>query len=173
MPWLSSAKKVAVFSVLGLIGLLLFAEHGLTANLDQMDSSPPKEYHLSDCSIQAIRYSGGPSRSVTRVTLYGTGNATIDTDNTASTIHFSPTEFVQILNELYRIKFFEIPSDYINQHSVSLSNGGTIRTRSIRLMDTDRIEIRCNIGEYKKSVLFSNHTPTDLVKVATRILQLK
>lgn len=144
-----------------------------TSNAMDSSMTPPERYPLENVqvTIQKTMGHGLPGSYIIR--LIG-GKAAIKTLNNASPIEVSLSEqaFLQILNEFYKIHFFEFSDTYTKQTSVVLLDNDTVQTTYGKLMDTGSRQVCIEIKDYKKCITTTNDQPESLITLFQKIEQL-
>src|SRR5690242_9418374 len=71
---------------------------------------PPLAYPIQEVKLHLTRQPGKAAFPVRRVSLSGKGMATFERGEEFLQVSYSTSALVALLNELYRIRFFELPS---------------------------------------------------------------
>jgi hypothetical protein len=98
-------------------------------------SAPPLLYRINEASIRLVLYPGRSASPPRSAVLSGGGSATREQDGKSVDFPYPVTDFLAFLNELYKIRFFELPRDYTIRYSVFLQDGRTVRTSALRMAD--------------------------------------
>lgn len=130
---------------------------------------PPLAYPVQQINLHLTRQPGNPAFPVQRVSLSGKGTATFERGDELLQVAYSTGELVTLLNELYRIRFFELPSQYTTRHSVFLKDDGTVATSVVRMMDAGGTRICFTVTGYEKCVTYGRNGPNDLENIVNRV----
>lgn len=160
-PWLRAG--ILLWLALSLWPSAFAAQKNLAAE------GPPTVYRLEDASVRLIRQPGNVAFPVWRVTLSGTGNATQERGGQKASFHYAPKDFLVLLNEFYRIRFFELPTDYGVRYSLFLKGDGLVGTSLLRMSDESSTRVCVSVAAYEKCITYSTHGPTELENIAARI----
>jgi hypothetical protein len=131
-------------------------------------SGPPLSYRIDEVTIRLARK---PDRagSIRSVSLSGKGSATVERDGEPERLGYPPSDLLKLLNEFYRIRFFDLPEKYTTRYSVFLKEGGVVGTSALRMADAASTLVCINIGEYRKCVTFGRDGPLELESVAKQV----
>ncbi|MBN9132278.1 MAG: hypothetical protein J0H48_02785 [Nitrosospira multiformis] len=130
---------------------------------------PPLAYPIQEVNLHLTRQPGNAAFSVRRVSLSGRGSATFERGDELLQIAYPTTELVALLNELYRIRFFELPSQYTARYSVFLKDDGMIATSVLRMMDAGSTRICFAATGYEKCVTYGRDGPSDLENIVNGV----
>lgn len=130
---------------------------------------PPQSYRLNEVSVQLTRQPGRGPFPVQRVSLSGAGAAILEQDGKKLPFQYTTKELVALLNELYKIRFFELPTNYNIRHSVFLKDDGLIGTDLLRMQDEASTKVCFSVTSYEKCVTYGAVSPYELEGIATRI----
>ena len=111
----------------------LMGGNSIATELD--NGIPPKTYRLDEVSVRLTRHSGRPSFPVRRVSLSGKGDATLERDKQSQSFQYPAKDLIVLLNDLYRIRFFDMPKDLTTRYSVVHKDDGTVATSMLRMSD--------------------------------------
>lgn len=131
-------------------------------------AGPPRTYRLDEVSIQLTRQYGH-GLPLQRVSLAGAGQATLERDGQRLPFHYPAKDLLALLNEAYRIRFFDLPASYTTRYSVFLKDDGTVGTSALRMQDTLSTSLCLTVAGYEKCIIFGNHGPRELEELANRI----
>lgn len=130
---------------------------------------PPLTYGIDEVSLRVTRHPGNPAFPVTRVTLSGTGSAELRREDELAQFPYAVKDLLAILDELYRIRFFELPLKYTTRYSVFLKEDGTVGTSALRMSDAGSTSICFAVPQYEKCVTYGRDGPLELENIAKRI----
>ena len=131
-------------------------------------AGPPSTYRLDEVSVRLTRQPGHglPTR---RISLSGTGDAALERDRQNLPFRYESRELLALLNELHRIRFFDLPTNYRARYSVFLRDDGTVGTEVLKMSDASSTSICFAVPSYEKCVTYSTEGPAELEKLAQRI----
>ena len=130
---------------------------------------PPLTYRIDEVHIRLTRHPGNAAFPVQRVSLSGTGSATLERDGETMPFTYKVKGLLALMNEFYRIRFFDLPRDYTNRYSVFLKNGRTVETTVLHIMDANGMRICFTVAGYEKCVSYGDGGPPELENIARRI----
>ncbi|SEA37660.1 hypothetical protein [Nitrosospira multiformis] len=130
---------------------------------------PPLTYPIQEVDLHLIRQAGNAAFPVQRISLSGKGSATFERSNELLQVFYPTSALVALLNELYRIHFFELPSQYTPRYSVFLKDDGMIATSALRMIDTASTRICFAVTAYEKCVTYGRDGPHDLENIVNRV----
>ncbi|MDQ3186815.1 MAG: hypothetical protein M3Q16_10265 [Pseudomonadota bacterium] len=115
---------------------------------------PPLAYRLDEVSVHFTRHPGNPALPIRRVILSGDGNATLERGDKSVQFLYGSKNLVVLLNEFYRIRFFDLPTQYNTRYSVFLKDDGTVGTAALRMPDSKSTSICFAVTGYEKCVTY-------------------
>lgn len=130
---------------------------------------PPLAYRIGEVSVRLTRHPGNPALPIRRVILSGVGGATLERDGKSVQFPYGSKDLLALLNELYRIRFFDLPTQYNTQYSVFLKDDGTVGTAALRMPDSGSTSICFAVTGYEKCVSYSREGSLELENIARRI----
>jgi hypothetical protein len=132
---------------------------------------PPLAYRIDEVSVSLTRQPGNPALPIRRVILSGAGSATLERDGKNIQFPYERKDLLALLNALYKIRFFDLPTQYNTQYSVFLKDDGTVGTAAVRMSDSGSTNICFSVTGYKKCVTYGPGTsgPLELENIAKRI----
>ena len=130
---------------------------------------PPSTYHLDEISIVLTLHPGSPAFSITRLSLSGSGSGLLERDGNSAQFPFAKKVLLTLVNELYKIRFFELPSDYTTQYSIVLNDDGIISTSISGMPDDVSTSVCFFVIGYKKCVTYSRQGPLELENMIRRV----
>ncbi|WP_166424482.1 hypothetical protein [Paraglaciecola sp. 20A4] len=123
----------------------------------------PLTYQLSEVSISLTRHATARAGStINRVSILGSGNATLEHGGKAIPFAYPSEEKVKLLNALYKIRYFNLPARLNIKYSVFLKEDGSIGTNVLRMSDAASTTICFNIPDYEKCVTYGSDGPVEL-----------
>jgi hypothetical protein len=143
------------------------AESVITGTLGP--GGPPLTYPIDDVHIRLTRHPGNAAFPVQRVSLSGSGRATLEQDGKIMPFTYQVKKLLVLMNEFYRIRFFDMPNDYTNRYSVFLKDEGTVETSALHMLDAGGMQICFTAASYEKCVNYGDEGPSELKDIARRI----
>lgn len=134
-------------------------------------SGPPLAYRIDEVSVRLTRHSGNPALPIRRVILSGAGSATLERDGKEVQFPYEKKDLLALLNALYKIRFFDLPTQYSTQYSVFMKDDETVGTAALRMSDSGSTNICFAVTGYEKCVTYgpNTHGPLELENIAKRI----
>lgn len=130
---------------------------------------PPLAYPIQEVNLHLTRQPGNAAFPVRRINLSGKGTAAFERGEEFLQIPYSTSTLVALLNELYRIRFFELPSQYTARYSVFLKDDGMIATSALRMMDAESTRICFAVTGYEKCVTYGRDGPSGLENIVNGV----
>lgn len=130
---------------------------------------PPLTYRIDEVSVRLTRHPGNPALPIRRVILSGAGDATREHGGKSVRFPYGSKDLLALLNELYKIRFFDLPTQYNTQYSVFLKDDGTVRTAALRMPDSGSTSICFAVTGYEKCVTYGRDGPLELEIIAKQI----
>lgn len=118
------------------------------AESDIKRKGPPSSYRVNDISVRFTLHPGSPAFSIKRITLSADGGALLERDGKTVRFPFANPDLLNLLNELYKIRFFELPSDYIAEYSIVQKEDGLIGTMISSMADEPSTSVCVLIKEH-------------------------
>lgn len=131
--------------------------------------SPPLVYRIDEVSVRITRHPGNPNFSVRRLSLSGDGSATLERDGKRVQFPYTAQDLLAFLNELYKIRFFDLPTEYTTRYSVFLKSDGTVGTAALDMLDTESTSVCFAVPGYKKCITYRSDGPLELENIVKRI----
>jgi hypothetical protein len=141
----------------------------MSAEHNPEPGGPPLAYRIDDVHIRLIRHPGNAAFPVQQVSLSGSGRATLERDGKILPFIYQVKNLLALMNELYRIRFFDMPNDYTNRYSVFLKDGGTVETTALHMLDGGGMRVCFTVASYEKCVNYGDEGPSELEDIARRI----
>ena len=86
-----------------------------------------------------------------------------------SIIQSSEVELITLLNEFYRIHFFELPDTYTVNKQVLLQENGTVATVGRRLPDSSSKQLCVKLADYEKCITVVDDQPAEAAQLVEKI----
>lgn len=175
MPQLSNGTRLQLYYKSNFLGCVLIAIscfnwfESQAADCTLGPNGPALNYHIDNVTIRLTRQRARGD-SIQSVSLSGNGSATIERGGKITQLGYPTSDFLKLLNEFYRIRFFDLPVQYTTRYSVFLKHDGTVATSALRMSDAASTRVCVVIEEYEKCVTFGREGPFELESSAKRIL---
>ncbi|MDO7083607.1 hypothetical protein WNY51_15135 [Pseudocolwellia sp. AS88] len=123
----------------------------------------PLTYGLDTVTVTLTKHAGAKKGSSSQhIQFLGTGLSILEKEGKKVTFNYSHTKLIKLLNNLYSIHFFNLPTRYNIKYSVYLKEDGTVNTNALRMVDASSTTICFNIPSFEKCVTYSSDGPTEL-----------
>jgi hypothetical protein len=136
-------------------------------------TGPPLSYPLEQVGLSMTRRPGNASLPVEKIELKGSGTGTIALGTSMRKFAFQSRELLPLLNALYGIRFFDLPSDATTRYSVFIKADGSLGTSFVRMFDASSTELCFSLSApaapYLKCVAFSDDGLVELRKVGSDV----
>ena len=156
-----------------LTGALLMVSGVVLGQGSSVPSEPPRQYRLEQVGITLLFQT--PNRNVANfeIAIQGDGRASYASDKgERRELTLRNEELVELLNEFYRIHFFELQDTYTLKRQVSLLEDGTISTFVHRQVDMGSKRLCIKIADYTKCVTIVANEPPAANELAEKIRSL-
>jgi hypothetical protein len=158
--------------VLIAISCLSGTESAMAAERTPDPSGPPSTYHIDSVSIRLALHPGRGGKSVQSLSLSGNGEATVKRDGKLLQFPYPRDDFLNLLNEFYRIRFFDLPKTYAIRYSMFLKEDGMVAMSALKMPDVPSTQVCIVIEEYEKCVMFGRDGPSELKSIAQTLLEV-
>ena len=172
-----SSQKITGAAIRSLMAHLLAATVSLGASNAVAAASaaeagrPPATFRSDDVSFSIVWQPGhGPSLPALRIALSGKGSGTLQRGKDKSSFTYSGDDLFAVLNELYRIRYFDLPNDYTQNTSIFRREDGTLGTQSLRASDLSTTRVCLTIAAYEKCVTYAKDGPAELEQLVRRLI---
>lgn len=132
-------------------------------------ATPPPHYRLDEVRITLQHQPGRGPFPLQRLTLPGNGNATLERAGTRHSFQYGSGAMMRLLNELYRMRFFDLPEDCTARPSVFLKDDGTVATSTLKLADAPSTKVCFATGGYRKCVTYAQGNLAELDQIVQRV----
>ncbi|HKX53415.1 MAG TPA: hypothetical protein VJM47_06395 [Nitrosospira sp.] len=166
---LSLPHRIFPVRLLPVFILFFAASASMAAERTLGPDGPPLAYPLQEVNLHLTRQPGNAAFPVWRVSLLGKGTAIFERGDELLQVAYPIAELIDLLNELYRIRFFDLPSQYTRRYSIFLKGDGTVATSALRMMDAASTRICFAVTGYEKCVTFGRDGPHDLENIVNRV----
>lgn len=156
----------------GLLAMILFPPWpGALASQKSLGAGgPPLQYRIEDVSIRLTGQPGRGPFAKYRIILSGAGWATLERDGKTLSFSYATPNLLSRVNELYKIRFFSLPTDCTARYSVFLKEDGSISTSTLRLQDAASTQVCFKAASYEKCVTYGNDAPVEIERLVKQII---
>ena len=132
-------------------------------------SSIPKEYRLEDVKISVLYQTGHRLPGSYRINI-SAGKASYVTDRKEKAdLIIKDKALVDLLNDFYRIHFFELQDTYTVKRQIALLDDRSISTFPSRLVDMGSKRICIALANYEKCVTIMDEQPIAANQLVNKI----
>lgn len=136
---------------------------------DLKQKAPPSTYRFDEVRVCITQHAGSPAFSNRRISLSAEGGIILR-DGAIVQLPFTKQDLLNIVNGFYKIRFFELPSDYTARYSVVQKDNDILSTMIWRMEDEPSTSVCIFIKEYKKCVTYSQKGPLELETLVQRVI---
>jgi hypothetical protein len=133
---------------------------------------PPSGYHIDNVSIRLVLHPGRGGKAIRSLSMSGNGDATVKRDGKLVQFSYPRDFFLNLLNEFYRIRFFDLPETYTTRYSIFLKDDGTVAMSALQMPDVPSTRVCVVIDEYEKCVTFGRDGPFELKSITKKLLEV-
>lgn len=132
-------------------------------------NGPPLAYRIDEVTLRLTHRPGNSAFPIRRISLSGNGSASLERDGQFVQFPYATKDLLVLLNELYRIRFFDLPAKYTARYSIFLKDDGTVGTSALRMTDAGSTSICFAVAEYEKCVTYGRDGPLELEHFAKQV----
>ncbi|SOD42589.1 hypothetical protein [Nitrosovibrio sp. Nv4] len=132
-------------------------------------NGPPLAYRIDEVTLRLTRHPGNSAFPIRRISISGTGSASLEHDGRLVQFPYATKDLMILLNELYKIRFFDLPVKYTTRYSIFLKEDGIVGTSALRMADAGSTSVCFAVAEYEKCVTYGRDGPLELENIAKRI----
>jgi hypothetical protein len=130
----------------------------------------PAQYPLKKITISILYQPGLGIQGGYKITLNGDGNSFYSQNSKEKQALTVPKEtLLELVNDFYKIHFFELSDTYAVKKQVVLKNNTTVATVVTKQADVSRKMLCIQIRSYKKCVSIINNQPVEAAELVTKI----
>ncbi len=144
------------------------AANAMSAERTLGPGGPPLAYQLDEVSVRVQRQFGH-GRPTQLISLIGKGSATLERGAHKQVFDYPAKDLLAVLNELYKIQFFEMPATMRPKYSVFLKNDGSIGTQASHMSDAGSTKFCFTLPGYEKCVSYGADGPRELEDLVRRL----
>lgn len=130
---------------------------------------PPFDYRLAEASVrvQLLPAHGLPRQTVS---LDGAGRGSFERDGRTLQFPFPESDFLGVVNDLYKIRFFDLTEQLRPPRSVFLKNDGSVGTQASKMHDALTTSVCFSLPPFTKCVSYEADPPLELDRLVQRLL---
>jgi len=133
-------------------------------------SDPPKQYQLEDVRITILHQTGHRLPGGYKISISGDGKGTYVSDKEGEKkLDVKNETLLELLNDFYRIHFFELQDTWTVKKQVALLDDNSIFISPRRLVDVSSKRICIEIENYKKCVTIVENQPVEVGNLIAKI----
>jgi len=159
---------------LSLSGLLLLGAIVLPNPAQAGDDKPvpPLQYPLDQVAISILHHTSHGIPGGFEIAIQGGGNGFYLQNAVKTELQISSNTLIDLLNDFYRIRFFDLADTYRVQEQVVLGDNGQVATRHITTNDASSNKLCVQLADYQKCVTIVNDQPAEAAQLVAKIEKL-
>jgi hypothetical protein len=126
-------------------------------------AGPPLSYRIEDVAVR-VQIQATRGLPVRQVTLSGNATGTLERGQQKSSFVYPSSDLLQVVNALYRIRFFNLQDSQEVRYSVFLKDG-MVTTQALKMNDVGPTRVCFSAGKYEKCVSFVGDGPSELQEI--------
>lgn len=111
----------------------------------------------------------GHGQPMGQLVLAGKGQASLQSGDRKRLFEHAAKDHLNVLNGLYRIRFFDLPAQVRSPLSVLLMDDGSVGTQMLKMADAGSTTVCFNLPNYEKCVRYEAGGPTELEDWLARV----
>jgi len=134
------------------------------------DASLPASFRIEDLRISLSRQNGNAAYAPRVVTLNGVAAASLMRDGKSVPFPFPAADRLALLNELFKIRFFDLPSQYSTRAVAQLMGNGSVGLQELHLSNANVNSVCVAVAGFEKCVRYGTEAPMELDLLAKRVM---
>ncbi len=130
---------------------------------------PPLAYRLEEVGI-SVQREPAHGLPLQRVSVSGSGEGVRQWQGRQEAFRIDRDGLLDIVNALYRMRFFDLPEWLLPPRSVFIKDDGSIGTQAVRMHDATTTSLCFTLPAYKKCVAYEANPPAELEALVQRVL---
>lgn len=130
---------------------------------------PPVDYRQDEASVR-VTLNPAHGQPLQQVVLGGDGRGTLQQRGQTRTFNIERKAVLDLINALYRMRFFDLPVELAAVRSVFEKDDGSVGTQSVKMHDATRTTVCFSLPQYEKCVAYQNQPPRELEEWVTHLL---
>lgn len=151
------------------LGFCVAGAAAMSAERKPGADGPPLTYRLDDVIVRVQRQ-WGHGQPMGQLMLAGKGQATWQSGDRNRLFDHTAKDHLNVLNGLYRIRFFDMPAQLRSPLSVFLKDDGTVGTQGLKMADAGSTTVCFSLPGYEKCVRYDATGPRELEDFVQRLL---
>lgn len=132
-------------------------------------NGPPLTYRLDQATVRVQRqFAHG--QPMVQLSLPGRGQASLQSGERKRLFEHAARDHLNVLNGLYRMRFFDLPAQLRPPLSVFLDDEGRVGTQGLRMADAGSTTVCFSLPGYEKCVRYDASGPPELEDFVLRLL---
>lgn len=136
---------------------------------------PPAQYPLAEVAISILHQTGHRIPGGYEIAIHGDGtgylqNAGVNPVKTERQI--SNDTLIELLNDFYRIHFFELADTYRVKKQVLLRDNALVATTAMKMADVSSKKLCVQLADYQKCVTIIDGQPAEAAQLIAKIEKL-
>jgi hypothetical protein len=153
--------------LLTMLGMSLISNN-LSANPHL--SRLPAQYPLKKITISILHQPGAGIPGGYQIIISGDGNSFYKQNSKENTALIVPNEtLLELVNDFYKIHFFELPDTYVVKKQVVLKDNTTVATVVTKQVDVNSKKLCIQLRTYKKCVTIIDNQPVEAAELVKKI----
>ena len=148
------------------------SNHVMASGDTVVQANLPLQYPLAQVSISIDHQTGRGIPGGYRIAIEGSGNGSYRSDSTETLqtdLAISSNTLLSLLNEFYRIHFFELADTYGVKKQMVLLDKATLATIATKMPDSGSKRLCIQLADYKKCVTIVDDQPAEAARLAQKI----
>lgn len=130
----------------------------------------PAQYPLKKITISILHQPGAGVPGGYHITLSGDGNSFYSQNSKEKQALNVPNEtLLELVNDFYKIHFFELPDTYGVKKQVVLKNNNTVATVVTKQVNVSSKKLCIQLRTYKKCVTIVDNQPVEAAELVKKI----
>jgi len=148
---------------------------GMSLTSNNLSANPhlsrlPAQYPLKKITISILHQPGAGIPGGYQITLNGDGNSFYSQSSKEKQALSIPKEtLLELVNDFYKIHFFELPDTYAVKKQVVLKDNTTVATVVTKQVDVSSKKLCIQLRTYKKCVTIVDNQPVEAAELVKKI----
>ena len=130
---------------------------------------PPTVYELASVRIRVTQPSARADIQSRQAVVSGAGASEWKQGDSKASFEYSAEQVVALLNQLYAMRFFEMPELPGAKYSVRLGDDGRVITQALKMADRGGVQVCVEMADYKRCVTSTDNSQPELEQFAQRL----
>ena len=140
----------------------------MAAERNAAADGPPRTYRLDEVTVRVQRQFGH-GQPMGQLILPGQGQAMLQSGERKRLFDHPATDHLNVLNGLYRMRFFDMPAQLRAPLSVFLKDDGMVGTQALKMADAGSTSVCFSLPGYQKCVRYDGTGPRELDDFVERL----